>query len=284
MGGSYHNSDGLGEGLVSLFFIIDALYDSEPGDVIVIDEPELSLHPALQRKLAALLLEYAKTRQIVVSTHSPYFIDFESVTNGAKIARVYTKQFDSTIKMLSDESAKRVEGFLKNLNNPHILGLDAREVFFLEDGVILVEGQEDVVFYQRIAGQLSKNPQGTYFGWGVGGADNMEIIAELLRDLGFEQVVGILDDNKKDTLKKLVDAFPEYYFFSIPANDVRSKPAAAAKNEVVGLVDENGIVRPEFKAGLNELFDSINHKLQYDKTTCVEAAVARPEILSRLAG
>ena len=29
-GDAYHNSDGLGEGLVSLFFIIDALYDSNP--------------------------------------------------------------------------------------------------------------------------------------------------------------------------------------------------------------------------------------------------------------
>lgn len=261
MGGSFHNSDGLGEGLVSLFFIIDALYDSGPGDVIVIDEPELSLHPAFQRKLASLLLEYASSRQIVISTHSPYFIDFGAVVNGAKIARVYSKQFDSTIKMLSDESAKRIEGFLKNLNNPHILGLDAREVFFLEDRVILVEGQEDVVFYHRIAEQLGKNLHGTYFGWGVGGADNMGIIAHLLRDLGFEKVVGILDDNKQDALKKLVDAFPDYHFFSIPANDVRSKPAVAAKGAVVGVVDEAGNVKPEHTQALTALFDSINAEL-----------------------
>jgi predicted ATPase len=29
--------------------IVDALYDSEEDDLVVIDEPELSLHPALQR-------------------------------------------------------------------------------------------------------------------------------------------------------------------------------------------------------------------------------------------
>src|SRR5207237_1180232 len=76
VGATYHTSDGVGDGLVSLMFLIDALYDSAPGDIIALDEPELSLHPAYQRKLSALLSEYAKDRQIIAATHSPYFIDF----------------------------------------------------------------------------------------------------------------------------------------------------------------------------------------------------------------
>ena len=89
-GGQYHTSEGMGEGIISLFFIVDALYDSEDGDVIVIDEPELSLHPTYQRRLAKLLAEYAKNRQIVYATHSPYFVDFRYLSNGAK-SPVYTK-------------------------------------------------------------------------------------------------------------------------------------------------------------------------------------------------
>ncbi|MXX48336.1 MAG: AAA family ATPase [Chloroflexi bacterium] len=58
--GQYHNSDGLGEGIVSLLFIIDAVYESRPNDLIVVDEPELSLHPALQGRLLQLLAEYAR--------------------------------------------------------------------------------------------------------------------------------------------------------------------------------------------------------------------------------
>ena len=67
-----HSSEGVGEGIVSLFFLVDALYDSRPGDVIFVDEPELSLHPAVQRRVSDLFTEYAAERQIVVATHSPY--------------------------------------------------------------------------------------------------------------------------------------------------------------------------------------------------------------------
>ena len=41
--GQSYTSDGLGEGVVSPLVLIDALYDSEPGHIIVVDEPELSL-------------------------------------------------------------------------------------------------------------------------------------------------------------------------------------------------------------------------------------------------
>src|SRR6185295_12869952 len=61
-GGAVHSSEGLGEGLISLLYIVDALYDSRESDLIAIDEPELSLHPALKRRVSSLLLEYSATR------------------------------------------------------------------------------------------------------------------------------------------------------------------------------------------------------------------------------
>lgn len=222
-GNSFHTSEGLGEGFISLLFIIDALYDSEAGQIVVIDEPELSLHPALQRKLSFLLSEYAKDRQIVISTHSPYFVDWNSIVNGGKVCRVAKSNDSSNIFEISNDTRTAVAGFLNNAYNPHILGLDAREEFFLDDGVILVEGQEDVVQYKKILAQLGMNVDGDFFGWGVGGADNMKIIARLLSELGFKKVAGIMDNNKANLQGPLQAAFPTYKFVVIPADDVRTK-------------------------------------------------------------
>lgn len=260
-GDATHSSEGLGEGLVSLLYIIDALYDSRDGDVIAIDEPELSLHPALQRKLSALLVEYSATRQIVVSTHSPYFVGLEALPNGATVARVHVVSEQSRISQLSSASARAIFGLMRNDNNPHILGLLAQEIFFVEDNVLLVEGQEDVVFFKRVEATVGRL-NGTLFGWGVGGADNMERIATVLKELGFAKVVGILDANKTDVARALSAAFPNYHFFAIPANDVRTKAAVTAKAEVKGLLnDANDAVRPEYVDELRRLFEAANRFL-----------------------
>ena len=170
-----HNSEGIGDGIWSAFTLADALYDSKVGDVIAIDEPELSLHPAYQKRLMKVLMDYSKDRQIILSTHSPYFVNWEAIANGANLIRtVKDENFNIQCYMLSEEFKKKIAGFLDNLNNPHILGLSATEAFFLEDRIILVEGQEDVVIFNRISEQIGQNFIGEIFGWGVGGAPNMD--------------------------------------------------------------------------------------------------------------
>lgn len=255
--GQYHTSDGLGEGIVSLFFLVDALYDSEPGEVIVIDEPELSLHPAFQRRLAVLLADYSKERQIVCATHSPYFVDFTHVANGAEVARVHKPAGASVISRLSRDTAEKLRSFLSNANNPHILGLDAREALFMEDGLVLVEGQEDVVFYSRLLRDIKRDLAERFFGWGVGGAENIPMIAGLLSDLGFQKVAAILDANKKDRIPELERLFPRYRFQAIPADDVRTKPERPLQRAVRGLLDESGQLRPEFEEDTRAVFEAV---------------------------
>lgn len=260
-GGVTHSSEGLGEGLVSLLYIVDALYDSKEGDTIAVDEPELSLHPALQRKLAALLIEFAASRQIIVSTHSPYFVGMEALPNGGTVARVHVEGDQSKISQLTPAAALGVSGLMRNANNPHILGLLAQEILFVEDKIVLVEGQEDVVFFKRVEAALEPLA-GTFFGWGVGGAENMGRISSILFDLGFKKVVGILDANRVALLPQLREQFPEYHYLAIPADDVRTKPAVAARPAVSGLLDDtNKAIRPEYVAEMRELFAEANRYL-----------------------
>lgn len=266
--GSFHNSDGLGEGLLSVFTIVDALYDSQEHDLILIDEPELSLHPALQKRLTCLLREYAATRQILIATHSPYFIDWESLGNGGAIARVVKKSDRISIHQLPSAAIKDVSGLLSNLNNPHILGLAAREVFFLEDRIVLVEGQEDVIFLRRALNQASQALDGYLWGWGAGGAPNIGKLLAILRGFGYERVACILDGNMRDCARRLKEEYPEYLVVVIPADDIRDKPARLPRPPVSGLMDSAGTsVKPEHQDALSRLVGDINTYLNVDRDT-----------------
>lgn len=256
----YHSSDGAGEGLLSIFTIVDALYDSNEGDIIVIDEPELSLHPSLQRKLCKLLVEYASDRQIVISTHSPYFVGWDSLINGGSLARVIKKNNGSEINQLEKKQINSIETLLGNLFNPHTLGTDAKEIFFLEDNLIIVEGQEDVIYIQKLLELLGISFNGSFFGWGIGGANNLEKILDILSKLGYEKISIILDKNMEKLVNEYSSSYPNYLFKVIPANDIRDKDAQKVREAVEGLMDKSGkAIKKKFIKETKEIINNVKY-------------------------
>lgn len=66
---------GSGVELILAMLLQRLLSDAGKGDkILLIDEPEMHLHPSAQNKLADLLLEEAKTCQVLLSSHSPYLL------------------------------------------------------------------------------------------------------------------------------------------------------------------------------------------------------------------
>ncbi len=50
-------------------------FDAQPGDVLMIDEPELNLHPANQRLMARLIARLVNADlRVIASTHSDYLV------------------------------------------------------------------------------------------------------------------------------------------------------------------------------------------------------------------
>jgi predicted ATPase len=263
-GGGHHSGEGVGGGVASLLFLADAIYDSEPGHIIVMDEPEMSLHPYTQRKLFALLAEVARDRQVIYATHSPYFAEWSAIFNGASVARVYKGENTSHIGNLSPESVANIRKLQHNNNNPHVLGTDAREVFFLPDGIILVEGQEDVVGYQRLSEQLGIPLDGEFYGWGAGGAQNIRAIASVLRDLRFSHVAIVVDGDQRMLATDLELEFPRYRVVINPAPDVRTKPELPARRAKTGLLDEHWALRPELATAAESLLQQINSAILFE--------------------
>lgn len=65
----------LSDGTLRFIALTTALLQPEPPATIVIDEPELGLHPVALRVLAALIHEVSARTQILVSTQSPHLVD-----------------------------------------------------------------------------------------------------------------------------------------------------------------------------------------------------------------
>lgn len=113
-----------------------------------------------------------------------------------------------------------------------------------------------------VEADLGMKLKGEVFGWGVGGAEKMELIAQILHELGFKSVVGILDSNKAELVGPLQGRFPGYRFLTLPAEDIRTKPGRKASNAVVGLLDDtNTSVRAEYVEATELMIDSINQYL-----------------------
>lgn len=233
-----HNSNGAGDGYINIFNIVDALYDSAEDNIIFIDEPEVSLHPELQRKLFKLLVEYSKDKQIIVSTHSPFFVDWSLFAKHSKIIRLRKDEDTISVFELKDSSKKGIVSLLKDAHHPHILSLNANEIFFLKDNVILTEGQEDVLCYKEIFKQLEYVPDASFFGWGVGGEDKFRFVLNILQDLGYEKVFVILDNDKRHTIQNYVEKYPLYNFYAIDADDVRNKEKDKNTKEFLRSIDE----------------------------------------------
>lgn len=66
---------GSGVEIVLTLLLLRTIASESKGSIVyLLDEPELHLHPKAQQKLVDLLLEESKTKQIIISTHSPYVI------------------------------------------------------------------------------------------------------------------------------------------------------------------------------------------------------------------
>jgi hypothetical protein len=249
-----HASDGLGDGYANGLQIIDAVFDAPDSSLIVLDEPELSLHPVAARRLAQLLFQAAANKQIVIATHSPYFTPLELLGSGMRLARVAQVDRTSTISQLSGTVGARLSRLALDRKNPHALGIEAREVLFLLDKVILVEGQEDVVGLRHAMREIRAAAWGDFYGWGAGGAEKIPLLCTVLKELGLRKVFVILDGDKRDKLQELNAAFPEYHFTALPTDDIRDKP----ERQIVGLLTENLDLKIESIKAVTELIGSIN--------------------------
>ncbi len=180
--------------------------------LVLIDEPELHLHPLWQKSLFRLFNKLAeKTQnQFVFATHSPVFIAPESI---GYVTRVYTKDRKSFVKKVTPDQLPNIASQIRIINSQN------NEKIFFAEAVILVEGQSDRIFWEKIYTLISKKPHPSkeiQF-VDVGGKtelkkyvailDAYEIRHALIADLDYVEQIGTPEVKKlfKVDVKKIID-------------------------------------------------------------------------------
>lgn len=92
----YHFSDGS----IRFICLATALLQPDPPATIIIDEPELGLHPSAIAILAEMIQSASKHTQLIVATQSPALIDYFSVEDVIVVNR---KDGASTFERLKEE-------------------------------------------------------------------------------------------------------------------------------------------------------------------------------------
>lgn len=95
--GSSHKLPSLGHGSKQLLSIIAQLAYSEPGSVILVEEPEISLHPSYQRLLPILFGRAVNEgKQVIVTTHSSILpLSLDIILEGYKLEGQTTRGWRS---------------------------------------------------------------------------------------------------------------------------------------------------------------------------------------------
>lgn len=253
-----HHINDSGDGIASSIQLIDAFRDSS-ASMIIVDEPEISLNPTIQKKLFNRMKILAKNRQVIYATHSPHFIDIESLQNGAVLNRVFKWGNRSRVSSLNSETFKFFDKLEFDWRNPHKFGSDAKEIFFLPDKVIVCEGQEDVALLSKASDQLQIQSDGTFYGWGSAGVDNIPYIFKMLKCLGYSEVVAITDKIDDSRVQRIKDVSDQYRVYSLPTDDVRDKhDPETGKVLRTGIFDRDGNFKAKYESGMKKMFVEIN--------------------------
>jgi hypothetical protein len=134
------NGSGIRE---ALRLILDTEF--ERPRILLVEEPEIHLHPALETSVMSYLREVSKTAQVFITTHSTNFLDTGNFENVFLVAK------DDSSTVVSPITLAEAEEKL-----PSELGIRLSSLF-MYDQIIFVEGPSDEQIIREFARSLGVN-------------------------------------------------------------------------------------------------------------------------------
>ncbi len=155
----------LGDGLQMIIILTFPFFDNLRG-IIVIEEPELFIHPGLQKTFIKFLLSHKVTDnfQVFLATHSNHIID--SINSSPEVSIFSVRKKEKAI----DNGPEKIPDFVVenvafgNSNVLNLLGITTSSVY-LSNCTIWVEGITDKIYIQKFITSYLETltPESDYF-------------------------------------------------------------------------------------------------------------------------
>lgn len=157
--------------------------DSKEKIIWGIDEPEVFLQPLLQKKIFMELKEIAQNIDIMITTHSPHFIDIYNLENTYLLSTknekvVYKRRPNEIFIKVStyDTSAKGIRKI--ELIKKH-MGIERNDSWIISPYNLLVEGECDKEYIIALSKVFNFTTPNIFV---AGGADKMKAYIEFLKE------------------------------------------------------------------------------------------------------
>jgi len=226
---------------LSIFVFAIKLAASQPGTVLLVDEPEISLHPQAQRALMRALRQLDV--QMLIATHSANLLDRADPRLVVRLRRTATGIDLASPSTLSDRDAAKLARF----TSPQ-----TAEAFFART-VILVEGMSDQVAIEALAERRGRNLDAE----GVSvvpmnGVTAIKPFLQLFGPNGFKlKLAGLCDEKEEQVFIRALEgqglgagltrATMEALGFFVCVQDLEDELIRAlGVSTVEGLIDQNG--------------------------------------------
>lgn len=225
--------------------------------MLVLDEPESSLHPQAQKKLYDYIKEIARNVQVIMATHSPYMVSWDIIPKGAKIIRITSNDGQQAeVYELSKEKQPGIR-FETQPRRQSNLDVISREIVFT-DRVLMVEGLDDANILRH---HIQSNSIKTNFeicGHGADGAGNILNWMKLATALGIK-VAAIYDNDSESDYQAAVAAFNIDLVKKWTTDDIRDKPHGDRSK--IGLFNEDGTIKPGSQQEVEVTLQDVNTAL-----------------------
>ena len=183
-------------GLLNIISILTALYDDDI-EILLIDEPEVSLHPQLQsyllREIQKASIAYSKT--VIISTHSTEMISFTDHKDISNLVFFSDDKLPLQIAITNEIlNNTKLQDFIIRISQTHKTGFFAKKI-------LLVEGISDLTICKALSHSLDLNTDvaGSHI-IPVEGKGQLPILHKFFSLIGKEIAIltdldGFIDDN-----------------------------------------------------------------------------------------